>query len=49
MHGWTENYVRVEAKYDPLLINTTKDVSLVKLNENGLAEVQELALALETT
>lgn len=48
MHGWTENYVRVEAKYDPLLINTTKAVSLVQLSENGYAEVQELEFVLES-
>ena len=41
MHGFTENYVRVTAKYDPILINELKSVKLSHLNENGLMEVEE--------
>ena len=41
MHGFTENYVRVVAKYDPLLVNETKAVYLTGLNEAGLMEVTE--------
>ena len=25
MHGFTENYIRISAKYDPLLINEIKE------------------------
>ncbi|MEQ8714637.1 MAG: MiaB/RimO family radical SAM methylthiotransferase, partial [Cyclobacteriaceae bacterium] len=46
MHGFTENYIRVTAKYDPLLINEIKPVSLNKVNENGLMEVMEADEAL---
>ncbi len=42
MQGFTENYVRVTAKYDPLLINETKLVSLMSINENMLVEVEEV-------
>jgi len=42
MQGFTENYIRVTAKYDPLLINELKQVQLHRVNENGLMEVQEL-------
>ena len=42
MQGFTENYVRVTAKYDPLLINETKLVSLLSINENMLVEVEEV-------
>ena len=42
MQGFTENYVRVTAKYDPLLINETKLVSLVSINENMLVEAEEV-------
>lgn len=42
MQGFTENYVRVTAKYDPLLINETKQVHLVEINATMLVEVQEL-------
>lgn len=41
MQGFTENYIRVTAKYDPLLINSTKKVRLTAVNEKGLVEVQE--------
>jgi threonylcarbamoyladenosine tRNA methylthiotransferase MtaB len=42
MHGWTENYVRVTAKYDPILINETKQVSLSSINDKMLVEVEEV-------
>jgi threonylcarbamoyladenosine tRNA methylthiotransferase MtaB len=42
MQGFTENYVRVTAKYDPLLINETKLISLVSINDNMLVEVEEV-------
>ncbi len=41
MHGFTENYVRVAAKYDPLLINETKQVRLTEINEKGVMEAEE--------
>ncbi len=41
MHGFTENYIRVSAKYDPLLIHETKKVILASVNEEGLALVSE--------
>jgi threonylcarbamoyladenosine tRNA methylthiotransferase MtaB len=43
MHGFTENYIRVIAKYDPILINELKDVQLTAINESGLMEVAELS------
>lgn len=42
MQGFTENYIRVVAKYDPLLINTIKKVKLTAINEKGLVEVEEV-------
>ncbi len=41
MHGFTENYVRVTAKYDPILINGLKQVFLNTINEEGLMEISE--------
>lgn len=41
MHGFTENYIRVTAKYDPLLINEIKTVTLKEINERGMVEVME--------
>lgn len=41
MHGFTENYVRVAARYDPLLIHELKKVRLTGVNALGLMEVAE--------
>jgi threonylcarbamoyladenosine tRNA methylthiotransferase MtaB len=42
MHGFTENYIRVAAKYDPLLVNEVKIVKLTSINSKGHVEVQEV-------
>lgn len=42
MHGFTENYVRVTAKYDPILVNELKPVRLSGINERGVVEVGEV-------
>jgi threonylcarbamoyladenosine tRNA methylthiotransferase MtaB len=42
MHGFTENYIRVSAKYDPILINELRQVRLSDINESGHMEVEEL-------
>ncbi len=44
MHGFTENYVRVTAKYDPLLLNEILPVRLTGLDSAGLMEVSELEI-----
>lgn len=41
MQGFTENYIRVTAKYDPLLLNEIKAVTLTEINEKGTVEVRE--------
>ncbi len=43
MHGFTENYIRVAAKYDPVLINELKTVTLKDINDSGQVEVAELS------
>lgn len=35
MYGFTENYVKVQTVYDPLLVNTTHRVILTGIDENG--------------
>ncbi len=42
MHGFTRNYVKVAAKYDPLLINELKTVVLTKISPNGDVEFTEI-------
>ena len=41
MEGFTNNYIRVQAKYDPLLVNELKKVRLTSLNPACLMEVEE--------
>jgi len=41
IHGFTENYIRVAAKYDPMLVNELKQVTLDYINEDGNVEVLE--------
>ncbi|GAB5526137.1 MAG: tRNA (N(6)-L-threonylcarbamoyladenosine(37)-C(2))-methylthiotransferase MtaB [Roseivirga sp.] len=48
MQGFTENYVRVTAKYDPMLINELKTVTLKSINDKGLVEVEEAELVFES-
>lgn len=45
MHGFTENYIRVAAKYDPMLINELKQVTLDEILGNGNVGVREPAFA----
>lgn len=37
MHGFTPNYIKVEADYDPLLVNDICEVELTGINEEGFA------------
>jgi threonylcarbamoyladenosine tRNA methylthiotransferase MtaB len=48
MHGFTENYIRVAAKYDPILINELKQVTLDEILETGNLGVKEPELVTET-
>jgi len=41
MHGFTRNYIRVTAGYDPALINETLPVFLKAINGDGFIEVEE--------
>ncbi len=41
MHGFTKNYVKVRAKYDPVMVNELKNVKLLGLSADGEVEVEE--------
>lgn len=41
MHGFTRNYVKVRAKYDPVMVNEVKTVKLVEFSADGEVEVAE--------
>jgi threonylcarbamoyladenosine tRNA methylthiotransferase MtaB len=42
MQGFTENYIRVTAPYDPLLVNEVKKFRLREINEKGLVELDDV-------
>jgi threonylcarbamoyladenosine tRNA methylthiotransferase MtaB len=41
MHGFTRNYVKVKAKYDPVLVNEIKAVYLTEISPDGDVEITE--------
>src|SRR5687768_4097921 len=43
MHGFTENYIRVIAEYDPVLVNDLKKIRLKSIHESGLVELEEIS------
>jgi threonylcarbamoyladenosine tRNA methylthiotransferase MtaB len=42
MEGFTDNYVRVKAKYDPLLINELKKIKMTDLPEDGVMNITDV-------
>lgn len=42
MHGFTDNYIRVAAKFDPLYINEIKKIRLISIAEHGHMDVEEI-------
>ena len=43
MQGFTENYIRVMAQYDPVLVNDLKKIRLKNIHESGLVELEEVS------
>jgi len=41
MHGFTRNYVKVRTKFDPVLVNEIKSVTLTNISPNGDVEITE--------
>jgi len=41
MHGFTRNYIKVKAKYDPILVNEIKSVYLTAISSDGDVEITE--------
>ena len=44
MSGFTDNYIKVTAKFDPLLVNDLKKVKLESINDNLEVDVSEIFL-----
>jgi threonylcarbamoyladenosine tRNA methylthiotransferase MtaB len=36
IHGFTENYVKVKAPWNPELVNTLREVTLIKIDDDGI-------------
>ena len=39
IHGFTENYVKVKTPWNPDLVNTLHEVTLVEIYEDGLVQI----------
>ena len=44
MEGFTPNYIRVAAKYNPLLVGEMKPLRLPAVNALGLMEAEEMGI-----
>jgi threonylcarbamoyladenosine tRNA methylthiotransferase MtaB len=44
VEGYTPNYIRVAAKYDPLLVGEVRPLRLTQVNALGLMEVEEVGI-----
>ncbi len=40
IHGFTENYVKIKAPWDPALVNTMHRVKLTEISEDGLVRIE---------
>ena len=40
IHGFTENYVKVKAPWDPALVNTLHQIELTSIDEDGLVRFE---------
>ena len=47
IHGFTENYVKVKAPWNPELVNELKQIELTKIDEDGLVRFNFLAEKVE--
>ncbi|MEM0933541.1 MAG: tRNA (N(6)-L-threonylcarbamoyladenosine(37)-C(2))-methylthiotransferase MtaB, partial [Bacteroidota bacterium] len=43
IHGFTENYVKVKAPWNPDLVNTLEPVELTRIDEDGLVRFEFVA------
>ncbi|MAM22790.1 MAG: tRNA (N(6)-L-threonylcarbamoyladenosine(37)-C(2))-methylthiotransferase MtaB [Croceibacter sp.] len=49
IQGFTENYVKIKAPWNPNLVNTLQDVTLTEIDEDGLVKVAIAGEDLSTT
>jgi threonylcarbamoyladenosine tRNA methylthiotransferase MtaB len=47
IHGFTRNYVKVKAPWNPNLVNTTHEVSLREIDQDGLVRFDFVSVVVE--
>jgi len=48
IYGFTENYIKVKALWNPNLVNTLQAVKLIEIAEDGIVTIQFLENASDT-
>lgn len=48
MFGFTENYIKIKAPFNPMMVNQTADVQLTELDKDGIMKVEFIQTRLET-
>ena len=46
IHGFTENYVKVKAPWDPDLVNSLQEITLDRIDEDGLVRFKKRVAAI---
>jgi threonylcarbamoyladenosine tRNA methylthiotransferase MtaB len=49
IHGFTENYVKVKAPWNPELVNTLHEITLTQIDEDGLVRFEFVNALTEKT
>jgi threonylcarbamoyladenosine tRNA methylthiotransferase MtaB len=49
IHGFTENYVKVKAPWNPELVNTLHEVTLTKIDEDGAVRIEFVKPVVESS
>jgi threonylcarbamoyladenosine tRNA methylthiotransferase MtaB len=49
IHGFTENYVKVKAPWNPELVNTLHEITLTQIDEGGLVRFEFVNALTEKT
>ena len=47
IHGFTRNYVKVKTPWNPVLVNTTKEVNLKEIDQDGLVRFEFISEVVE--
>ena len=48
IHGFTENYVKIKAPWNPELVNTTLEITLSRIDNDGLVRFEPVRVEVST-